>query len=300
MMSLRSIGMRTRIRPSSAVTSCSAAVKSFQFRSKGTAAYEESLKHPETFWGRASEDITWFEKHNQVLDRSNAPFYKWFVGGKMNTCYNCVDRHVEDGNGDRLALIYDSPVTNTIRKYTYSQLQAKVVKLSYILQQQGVVKGDRVVIYLPNISEAAIVMLACARLDAIHSVVFGGFAAPELATRIRDCKPKTIISTSVGVDGSKIIQYKPLLGAAIKLCAGDYKVPSIRFHTIILQRLNVTEPCKMIMFGDSVDHRRGLFPINGNELVVPPTDIDEWCESFQSRPDSNDYNIIKITNIKTT
>ncbi len=184
-------------------------------------AYERSLKDPEGFWGEAAEDCHWYKKWDKVLDDSNKPFYRWFVGGEMNTAYNALDYHVDNGRGDQLALIYDSPVTDTIRKYTYTELRDEVAKFAGVLQDQGVVKGDRVIIYMPMIAEAAISMLACARIGAIHSVVFGGFAAKELATRINDAKPRVIVTASCGIEVKKVIAYKPLLDKAIDF--SDYK-----------------------------------------------------------------------------
>ncbi len=180
-------------------------------------AFEKSMKDPEGFWGEAAEDCFWYKKWDKVLDDSNKPFYKWFVGGETNTCYNAIDIHIEDGRGDQVALIYDSPVTDTIKKYTYTQLRDEVAKFAGVLADQGVTKGDRVIIYMPMIPEAAIAMLACARLGAIHSVVFGGFAAKELATRINDAKPKVMVSASCGIEVQRVIQYKPLLDKAIEM-----------------------------------------------------------------------------------
>ncbi len=179
--------------------------------------YQQSLKDPNTFWGKAAEDVHWYKKWDKVLDDSNKPFYRWFTGGQLNTCYNALDLHIERGRGDKIAIIYDSPVTDTIKKYTYRQLRDEVAKFAGALKDQGVVKGDRVIIYMPMIPEAAIAMLACARIGAIHSVVFGGFAAKELATRINDAKPKVMISASCGIEVKKVIKYKPLLDEAIKL-----------------------------------------------------------------------------------
>ena len=180
-------------------------------------AYQQSISNPDEFWGKAAEDIHWYKKWDKVLDDSDKPMYRWFTGGEMNTCYNALDLHVERGRGDKLAIIYDSPVTNTIKKYTYSELRDEVAKFAGILAAQGVVKGDRVIIYMPMIPESAIAMLACARIGAIHSVVFGGFAANELATRIEDAKPKVIVSASCGIEVAKVIKYKPLLDKAIEL-----------------------------------------------------------------------------------
>jgi propionyl-CoA synthetase len=179
------------------------------------------MKDPEGFWGEAAEDCFWYKKWDKVLDDSNKPFYRWFVGGETNTAYNALDYHIENGRGDQLALIYDSPVTDTIKKYTYTQLRDEVAKFAGALADQGVVKGDRVIIYMPMIPEAAIAMLGCARIGAIHSVVFGGFAAKELATRINDAKPKVIVSASCGIEVQRVIKYKPLLDKAIEL--SDYK-----------------------------------------------------------------------------
>ena len=147
--------------------------------------------------------MTWKKPYEQVLDASNPPFYKWFPAGKSNTCYNCLDLHVEQGRGEQTALIYDSPVTDTVKKFTYSELKARVAKVAGMLKELGVEKGSRVVIYMPMIPEAVIAMLACARLGAIHSVVFGGFAPKELAVRIDDAKPVVILSASCGIEGKK-------------------------------------------------------------------------------------------------
>jgi propionyl-CoA synthetase len=193
--------------------------------------YARSIRDPEGFWGEQAEEIHWFKKWDQVLDDSNKPFYRWFKGGVVNTCYNAVDRHVEAGNGDRLAIIYDSPVTgNAKRKITYKELQNQVSRLAGALRAMGVEKGDRVLLYMPMVPEAPIAMLACARLGAVHSVVFGGFASNELAVRINDAKPKVIVSSSCGVEGAKVIPYKPLLDEAINIA--DSKPEK----TIILQR----------------------------------------------------------------
>ena len=181
------------------------------------AAYNRSISDPEGFWGEAAEEISWYKKWDKVLDDSNKPFYRWFTGGEVNTCYNAIDRHVEAGHGDRAALIYDSPVTDTVRTYTYSELQKEVAGFAGVLAAQGVGKGDRVIIYMPMVPEAAISMLACARIGAVHSVVFGGFASNELAVRIDDAQPKVIVSASCGIEGAKVLDYKPLLDGAIEL-----------------------------------------------------------------------------------
>ncbi|MEO3428826.1 propionyl-CoA synthetase [Pelagibius sp. CAU 1746] len=179
--------------------------------------YQASMQDPEGFWGKAAEDIHWIEKWDKVLDDSDPPYYRWFAGGTLNTCYNAVDRHVKDGRGDQAAIIYDSPVTDTVSHLTYHQLQDAVAKCAGALAARGVEKGDRVIIYMPMVPEALIAMLACARLGAIHSVVFGGFAANELATRIDDARPKAILSASCGIEVNRVIPYKPLLDAAIQM-----------------------------------------------------------------------------------
>lgn len=178
--------------------------------------YTESLSDPEGFWSRLAEDVVWDKPFDQVLNADEAPFYKWFKGGELNMCYNAVDRHVDEGRGDAVALIYDSPVTDTKQKITYSELQNEVARLAGVLVDQGVTKGDRVLIYLPMIPEAVFAMLACARVGAIHSVVFGGFAAHELAIRMDDAKPDVILSSSCGIEGKRVIEYKPLLDEAIR------------------------------------------------------------------------------------
>jgi len=180
-------------------------------------AYQRSIQDPEGFWGEIAEDCHWYKRWDKVLDDSNVPFYRWFVGGQVNTCYNALDLHVENGRGGQDALIYDSPVTDTIKAFTYQELRDLVARFAGALQDQGISKGDRVIIYMPMIPEAAIAMLACARLGAIHSVVFGGFAANELATRIDDAKPKLVVSASCGIEVSRIVEYKPLLDKAIDL-----------------------------------------------------------------------------------
>ena len=178
--------------------------------------YQRSCQDPEGYWGELAQELHWSKPWDKVLDDSNVPFYRWFSGGELNTCYNALDIHVEQGHGERLALIYDSPVTDTVKRYTYQELRDQVASLAGAIQAQGVGKGDRVILYMPMVPQAVMAMLACARIGAIHSVVFGGFAANELATRINDAKPKLIMSASCGIEGSRVIQYKPLLDAAIE------------------------------------------------------------------------------------
>lgn len=192
--------------------------------------YQQSLSNPEDFWGKAAKAIDWDRPATKILDDSNSPIYRWFSGAKLNTCYNALDRHVANGRAEQAALIYDSPVTDTKKTYSYQELLDEVAKLAGVLTDLGVTKGDRVLIYMPMVPEGVMAMLACARIGAVHSVVFGGFAAAELATRINDAKPKVVLSTSCGIEGSRIIKYKPLLDGAIEL--SDSK-PT---HTVILQR----------------------------------------------------------------
>src|SRR5215211_704919 len=194
------------------------------------AAYDRSLADPDGFWHEAAKAIDWRTQPTTVLDRSRAPFYRWFPDGELNTCENALDRHVAAGHGDRLALVYDSPVTGTKRTCTYAELLDETATFAGALAGLGVGKGDRVVIYLPMVPEALVAMLACARLGAVHSVVFGGFAAHELATRIDDAKPTLIVSASCGIESARVIPYKPLLDRAIDEAAHKPR------HTIILQR----------------------------------------------------------------
>ncbi len=179
------------------------------------ATYREWLRDPEGFWARAAESIHWFKKWDQVLDASRAPFYRWFTGGLVNTCYNLLDVHVENGRAEQVALIYDSPVTEVVKSYTYRELLNEVALFAGALREQGVEKRDRVIIYMPMVPEAVIAMLACARIGAVHSVVFGGFAADELATRINDARPRVIVSASCGIEVNRVVPYKPMLDKAI-------------------------------------------------------------------------------------
>ena len=181
--------------------------------------YGRSLEQPEEFWREAAEAIDWDEPPTRILDDSRAPFYRWFTGGRLNTAYNALDRHVERGRADQPALIYDSPVTGTKRTYTYSELRDEVALFAGALRTNGVERGDRVILYMPMVPEALISMLACARLGAVHSVVFGGFASGELATRIDDAAPKVIVTASCGIEPDRVVAYKPLLDAAIDLAA---------------------------------------------------------------------------------
>ncbi|MFT4960684.1 MAG: propionyl-CoA synthetase [Paracoccaceae bacterium] len=180
------------------------------------SVYEGWKANPEAFWMEAARAIDWDRFPTKALNDTNAPFYTWFDDGMVNTCYNAIDRHVIAGNGDQVAIIHDSPITDSITKITYTELQTRVARLAGALRARGVEKGDRVIIYMPMVPEALEAMLACSRIGAVHSVVFGGFAAHELAVRIDDCKPKAIIAASCGLEPNRIVQYKPLLDGAIE------------------------------------------------------------------------------------
>lgn len=208
--------------------------------------YESWRRDPQAFWAEAAKGVDWVKPWSKVFDDSQGVYGRWFVDAECNTCWNSVDRHVEGGRADQLAIIHDSPVTNSKTTYTYAQLQQEVVALASALRKQGVNKGDRVIVYMPMVPEAAIAMLACARLGAVHSVVFGGFAARELATRIDDCKPVAIISASCGIEPGRVVAYKPLLDKAIEMAA--HKVGTC----VILQREQQT--CELIA-GRDLDMR---------------------------------------------
>ena len=192
--------------------------------------YAAWKKDPEAFWGEAAREIDWVNIWDRVFDPYAGEYGRWFTGAECNTAYNSLDRHVLRGRGQQKALIYDSPVTDTTKSYTYAELTHEVATLGGVLQDLGIKKGDRVIVYMPMVPEAAIAMLACARIGAIHSVVFGGFAASELATRLNDCTPAAILTASCGIEGSRVIAYKPLLDKAVELA--EHKVGTC----IILQR----------------------------------------------------------------
>jgi propionyl-CoA synthetase len=192
--------------------------------------YARARREPEAFWAEAAEKLHWEKRWDRVLDAANPPFYRWFAGGVCNTAYNALDRHVAGGRAEQAALIYDSPMTGTVRRYTYRELRDAVAAFAGSLAALGVGKGDRVIVYMPMVPEAAIAMLAAARLGAVHSVVFGGFAANELAVRIDDATPKVIVSASCGLEPGRVVAYKPLLDGAIGLAKHK---PA---HCVILQR----------------------------------------------------------------
>jgi propionyl-CoA synthetase len=198
--------------------------------SKYLEIHRRSIENPTDFWGEAAEGIDWERRWDKVLDDSNAPIYRWFSGGRLNTCHNALDRHVANGRGDQAAIIYDSPVTSSQRTISYSELRDDVALFAGALVNSGVRQGDRVIIYMPMIPEAVVAVLACARIGAVHSVVFGGFAPNELATRIDDATPKAIVSASCGIEPTRLVEYKPLLDQALEL--SKHK-PA---HCIMLQR----------------------------------------------------------------
>jgi len=183
------------------------------------AIYNRWLREPEKFWAEAADAIHWQRKWDQVIDASRAPFYRWFTGGELNTCYNALDVHCENGRADQPALIYDSPVTGTTKSFTYRALLDEVARFAGVLRNRGVTKGDRVIIYMPMVPETLIAMLACARIGAIHSVVFGGFSSAELAKRIDDARPRLVVSASCGIEVSRVVPYKPLLDQAIAIAS---------------------------------------------------------------------------------
>ena len=208
--------------------------------------YEGWQRDPEAFWAGAAGGIDWFSPWEAVFDPDQDVYGRWFAGATCNTCYNCIDRHVEGGRADQTALIYDSPITGAKQSFTYAQLKQEVEALAAVIRDQGIGKGDRVIIYMPMVPEAAFAMLACARLGAIHSVVFGGFAAKELATRIDDAQPDLIISASCGIEPGRVVAYKPLLDGAISMAR--HKVRSC----IILQREQ--QGCDLVD-GRDIDYR---------------------------------------------
>jgi propionyl-CoA synthetase len=192
--------------------------------------YRRSIDDPEAFWRDAASAIDWDTPPATILDSSTPPFHRWFVGGRLNTCHNALDRHADGERADQLALVYDSPVTDRVRRYTYTELRDEVARFAGVLAGFGVGKGDTVIVYMPMVPEAVIAMLACARIGAVHSVVFGGFAAAELAVRIDHARPKLVVSASCGIEAQRIVDYKPLLDAAIEL--SDHKPE----RCVILQR----------------------------------------------------------------
>ena len=198
--------------------------------SKYQETFNYSLTNPEEFWSKAANDVVWIKKFDKVIHADEPPFYRWFKGGKINTCYNALDRHVDEGNGDRTALIYDSAMINTKIKFSYKELRDKTAELAGALQKYGIKKGDRIIIYMPMIPEAVMAMLACGRIGAVHSVVFGGFASNELASRIDDSKARMILTASCGLEPGRTVDYKPLLNEAKKIAKHEVE------KTVVFQR----------------------------------------------------------------
>ena len=225
--------------------------------------YARSLADPEGFWGEAAAAIDWYEPAKKVFDKDAGVYGRWFTGGVCNTCYNAIDRHVERGRGDQAAIIYDSPVTQTKRAITYAELLKEVATLAAVLQDFGVTKGDRVILYMPMVPEALFAMYACARIGAIHSVVFGGFAAKELATRLDDCKPKLILSASCGIEVARVVPYKPLLDAAIDLATAKPEA------CLILQRPQCEAPLTARRDHDWASLREKALAANKSAPCVP-------------------------------
>ena len=221
--------------------------------------YNSWKNDPEAFWMTAADAIDWVTKPSKALFADRAPFYEWFSDSEVNTCYNAVDRHVLNGRGDQKAIIYDSPMTGTKYSITFSELLEKVAVLAGALKNKGISKGDRVIIYMPMIPEGIISMLACARIGAIHSVVFGGFAANELAVRIDDAKPKAILAASCGLEPNRIVEYKPLIDQAIELAS--HKPQTV----VIFQRAE----CKAELF-DGRDHDWNVFQENAEKAPCVP------------------------------
>jgi propionyl-CoA synthetase len=205
-----------------------------KYLSTQSKSYQDTLQ----FWNKAASDIKWIRQSDRILDIKDPIFPKWFPNGMLSTCYNAVDRHVEEGFGSSQAIIFDSPVTNTIRKLTYSDLLKNVQSLSALFIEKGIKKGDRVLIYMPNIPETVITMLACARIGAIHSVVFGGYAPSEIATRIKDSKPSIIVCTSCGIEGSKVVPYKSFVDTAIAMVNNEHEVKQV----LVLRRTQLQDP----------------------------------------------------------
>jgi propionyl-CoA synthetase len=221
--------------------------------------HKRSIERPEEFWAEAAAAIDWDREWSRVLDDSNTPFFRWFSGGRLNTCHNALDRHVDGGRADQAALIYDSPLTQSLRTLTYRELRDDTALFAGVLAANGIGKGDRVIIYMPMIPEAIVAVMACARIGAVHSVVFGGFAANELATRIDDAKPKAIVSATCGIEPNRIVAYKPLLDQAIELASHK---PDL---CVILQR---PQEHAALNAGRDIDWQEAVAAASPHECVI--------------------------------
>jgi propionyl-CoA synthetase len=253
--------------------------------------YRNSMENPEEFWATTAAELVWTKPWDKVIDSSDAPYYEWFAGGEINTCYNALDRHCEQGRAAQKALIYDSPVTGQVRTYSYSELRDEVAVFANVLQNHGVEKGDRVIVYMPMIPEAVIAVLACARIGAVHSVVFGGFAAKELATRVVDASPKLVISASCGIEGKKIIPYLPLLDKALELAGvenltrilvsrpqlpvEDPHPSAVLWHDAVAQAhavpcvpVSATDPLYILYTSGTTGEPKGVVRPNGGHAVA--------------------------------
>jgi non-ribosomal peptide synthetase component F len=238
------------------------------YRHRRAYLHAQSIEHPVDFWRNAAKGIDWIKPCPTVLSTESAAHGRWFPEGTMNTAYNCIDRHILEGRGDNLAIIHDSPVTKSVRKLTFSELKEEVVKLASVFRELGVEKGDRVIVYMPNLPEAAITMLACARIGAIHSVVFGGFADAELAMRITDCQAKIVVAASCGIERGQVLDYKKLLDSALRI-VGE-KMPELVQHCLILQR-----PENVVALGERDLDLRGA-------MDSPSLQIHPECAELQS------------------
>src|SRR5258707_14412173 len=267
-----------------------------QDNSRYRQVHARSLADPEGFWGEAARDIDWIEPAKKIFDPASGPYGRWFAGGVVNTCYNALDRHVAGGRADQVALIHDSPLTGGVTKFTYAQMLHEVKTLAAVMADFGVAKGDRVILYMPMVPEAVFAMLACARIGAIHSVVFGGFAARELATRIEDAKPKVILSASCGIEPGRIVAYKPLLDEAINLAqhkpdaclilqrpqaeaklidGRDRDWAAMRDHALIHARsafdcvpVAATDPLYILYTSGTTGRPKGVMRDNGGHMVA--------------------------------
>ncbi|MBM3481855.1 MAG: propionyl-CoA synthetase [Alphaproteobacteria bacterium] len=253
--------------------------------------YARAKTAPEAFWAEAAEAVSWTKRWDRVLDFDRAPFARWFVGAELNTCYNVLDRHVEAGRGAQIALIHDSPVTQSVQKLSYAELLDRTARFAGVLKGAGVGRGDRVIIYMPMIPEAVVAMLACARLGAIHSVVFGGFAAPELAARIDDASPKVIVWASCGIEVNRVIPYKPMIDEALKLATHkvarcvliqrtaqraepvpgrdlDYESEMARAMPVACLPVLATDPLYVLYTSGTTGKPKGIVRDNGGHMVA--------------------------------